>query len=420
MNYVEPSELKLGGVPVSELARTYRTPLLVIDTNVLDANVARFADAAAQLGGIDVAYAGKALLFTALARRLANTPLKIDVCSLGELATLERAQFPAERIVFHGCGKVPDALTAAASGRVGCIVVDNFDELLALSQLARKEHPISVFLRANTGIVAHTHEYIRTGGEDSKFGFCSSEIDKAMEMTIAVPALRLLGIHSHIGSQILEASAFTANLRATLDMYARALAYGAPITEIGLGGGFGVDETDGSPGLDIAATLRELTDILERECALRSIPKPRLGIEPGRSIIASAGTSLYRVIAVKQQGKRRFAIVDGGMADNPRPALYGVFHPPMLASRRSEVFPVETTICGRSCENDRLVTAPMPGDLRAGDLVTFGVTGAYTFSMASNYNRFPRPAVVFAGNEQHQAVIRRETIDDILARDVDS
>jgi diaminopimelate decarboxylase len=189
--------------------------------------------------------------------------------------------------------------------------------------------------------------------------------------------------------------------------------------ELNLGGGFGIDETFGDPGLDISAMLAELSALLERECAMRSIPKPRIGLEPGRSVIASAGTSLYRVATVKRQGSRRFAIVDGSMADNPRPALYGAFHPPSLASRRSDAPLVETTICGRSCENDRLVVAPMPEDLRAGDLVTFGITGAYTFSMASNYNRFPRPAVVFAGDGRHHAVVRRENVDDILGRDLD-
>jgi diaminopimelate decarboxylase len=412
-------EHTLGGVPVTELAQTYKTPLLVIDTDVLDANVTRFTAPAEELGGIDVAYAGKALLFTALARRFAKTPLKLDVCSLGELTTAERAGFPAERIVLHGCAKVAEALTAAAAGRVSRIVVDHYDELQALAEHADRAKPISVFLRVNTGISAHTHEYIRTGGEDSKFGFCLSEIENAIKAAVAAPGLRLVGIHSHIGSQILEASSFAENLHATIDVYARALALGAPMEELDLGGGFGIDEITGDPGLNIAAMLRELSALLERECAKRSIPKPHIGLEPGRSIIASAGTSLYRVATVKKQGSRRFAIVDGGMADNPRPALYGAFHPPALASRRSQAPLLETTICGRSCENDRLVVAPMPEDLRAGDLVTFGITGAYTFSMASNYNRFPRPAVVFAGAGRHHAVVRRENVEDILARDLD-
>jgi diaminopimelate decarboxylase len=412
-------EHAIGGVPVTEFARSYKTPLLIIDVNTLDANVARFVTPAAELGGIDVAYAGKALLFTALARRFAKTPLKLDVCSLGELATAERAEFPADRLVLHGCGKVSEALAAAAAGRVGRIVVDHYDELQALAERAERARPTSIYLRVNTGIAAHTHEYVRTGGEDSKFGFCLSEIDRAIQTSVGAPGLRLVGIHSHIGSQILESSSFVANLNATLDVYARALALGAPMGELDLGGGFGIDESTGAPGLEIAAMLRELSIVLERECSKRSIPKPRMGLEPGRSIIASAGTSLYRVVTVKRQGNRRFAIVDGGMADNPRPALYGAFHPPALASRRSDAPLVETTICGRSCENDRLVVAPMPEDLRAGDLTTFGITGAYTFSMAGNYNRFPRPAVVFAGDGGHHAVVRRENLEDILARDLD-
>jgi diaminopimelate decarboxylase len=420
MNQADPGERELGGVPVGELAQTYKTPLLVIDTNVLDANVLRFTAPAADIGTIDVAYAGKALLFTALARRFAQTPLKLDVCSLGELTTAERAHFPAERIVLHGCAKVQEVLAAAVAGRVGRIVVDHHDELQALTAQANPARPVSLLLRVNMGISAHTHEYIRTGGEDSKFGFPLPEVEKAIRTAIATPALRLVGIHSHIGSQILEYSSFLANLSATIDIYARARSLGAPMSEINIGGGFGIDEHTGEMGLDIPMLLSTLAALLKRECAQRAIPEPRLGIEPGRSIIASAGTSLYRLATVKQQGERRFAVVDGSLADNPRPALYGALHPAALASRHSKAPLVETTICGRSCENDRLAVTKMPEDLRQGDLITFGITGAYTFSMASNYNRFPRPAVVFAGNGKHRAVVSRETLDDILARDLDT
>jgi diaminopimelate decarboxylase len=415
----QSGELTLGGVGANELALRYGTPLLVIDTTVLDANVARFAGAATKLG-IDVAYAGKAMLFVALAKYLAGTPLKLDVCSLGEIVTAERAGFPAQRLVFHGCGKTAEELAAAADGRVGRIVVDHRDELEALGALADPARPMAVILRVNTGVIAQTHAYIRTGGEDSKFGFNLEEIDEILARAHAMPGLRLIGIHSHIGSQVFETPAFAANLVTALDVYARALAIGAPMGELIVGGGFGVDAIADRVGLDIANLLEELRTLLDHECALRAIAAPRLGIEPGRSIIATAGTTLYRVVTTKRQGARRFAIVDGGMADNPRPALYKAYHHPALASRRSQAADVETTICGRSCENDQLVVAPMPSDLRAGDLLTFGTTGAYTFAMASNYNRFPRPAVVFAGDGRHREVVRREHIADILDRDGDA
>lgn len=411
-------ELSLGGVGVHELARCYGTPLLVIDTTVLDANIARFADAATRLD-IDVAYAGKALLFVALAKRLAATTLKLDVCSLGELATAERANFPVQRIVFHGCGKTGEELAAAVAGRVGRIVVDHRDELAALAALANPARPVAVILRVNTGVVAQTHAYVRTGGEDSKFGFSLDEIDEIIARTQAAPGLRLVGIHAHIGSQIFETPAFAANLVTALDVYARAVAAGAPMSDLIVGGGFGVDAIAERVGLDISTLLEDLRALLDHECALRAIATPRLGIEPGRAIVATAGTTLYRVVTTKRQGARHFAIVDGGMADNPRPALYKAYHHPALASRRSQAPPIETTICGRSCENDQLVVAPLPSDLSTGDLLTFGTTGAYTFAMASNYNRFPRPAVVFAGNGVHRQVVRREALEELLARDDD-
>ncbi|HEY0799053.1 MAG TPA: diaminopimelate decarboxylase [Candidatus Baltobacteraceae bacterium] len=416
---VSGEETRLGGIGVSELAQRYGTPLLVIDTDVLDANIARFLDAGAGLE-IDVAYAGKALLFVALAKRLAHTQLKLDVCSLGEIATAERAGWDPERLVFHGCGKTQQELEAAAQGRVGRVVIDHHDELRELAKLADPAHPVRVLLRVNTGIVAQTHAYVRTGGEDSKFGFSLAEIETAIVETLAAPGLQLVGVHSHIGSQIFEAPAFSANLVAALDVYAGALRRGAPLRELVIGGGFGVDALRDSVGLDVSSTMHELRTLLAHECSLRAIALPRLGIEPGRAIIATAGTSLYRVVTVKRQGARHFAIVDGGIADNPRPALYNAYHQPALASRRSRAPAIETTICGRSCENDQLVVAPLPADITAGDLITFATTGAYTFAMASNYNRFARPAIVFAGGGAHRQVVRREELSDILSRDDDA
>jgi diaminopimelate decarboxylase len=411
------TERILGGVPASELARAYGTPQLVIDTDVLDDTLAEFARLGAHFD-IDVCYAGKALLFVALARRIAASSLGLDVCSLGELLTCERAGVPAERMVMHGCGKTADELQAAAGGRVARIVVDHLDELRALAALAHPERPLRVLLRINTGIEARTHAYVRTGGEDSKFGFALDEIDRAVAEALSFPALRLTGFHSHLGSQIFEASAYAASLPIVLDTYARAYAAGAPLGELVLGGGFGVDPHPGGERFALEATLDALARALESGARERGIPRPRPGIEPGRAVIATAGTSVYRVVSVKRQGSRRFAIVDGGIADNPRPALYGAYHHPELANRTSGADPQEFTVCGRSCENDRLVVAHLPGDLQSGDLLALNTTGAYTYSMASNYNRFGRPAIAFAGGGKHRLVVRRESPDDVLRNDV--
>jgi diaminopimelate decarboxylase len=410
--------LALGGVPAQALAAAYGTPLLVIDTDVLDRNVALYAELAAR-HGLEVSYAGKALLFVALARRLAASPLGLDVCSLGELLTAERAGFEPARLVLHGCGKTADELQAVAAGRVGRVVIDHFEELGQLAMLAEPARPMRALLRLNTGIEARTHAYVRTGGEDSKFGFSRADLPAAIAAVMAAPGLRLVGIHSHIGSQIFDEAPYAASLPIALEAYAQARAAGAPVTDLVLGGGFGVDAVPGGEVFDVASAAGDLAGEAAAAARRLGLSPPRLGLEPGRSIVAAAGTSLYRVVAVKAQGRRRFAIVDGGIADNPRPALYGAYHHPHLAGRCSGALPRETTVCGRSCENDRLVEAPLPEDLRAGDLLALGTTGAYTYAMASNYNRFGRPAVAFAGGGVHRLVVRREAAADVLRNDVE-
>jgi diaminopimelate decarboxylase len=413
----ERGPIELGGVSATELAAAYGTPLLVLDTEILDANLERFARAGTRLG-IDICYAGKALLFVALARRIAAAGLGIDVCSLGELLTAERAGVAAARLVMHGCGKTDVELDAIADGRVGRVVIDNEHELAALAARARAERPVEVLLRINTGIEAHTHAYVRTGGESSKFGFALETLDDAIALARASAGLRLVGVHAHLGSQLFDAAPYVASVPILIDAFARMHASGAPVRDAIVGGGFGVDARPDGDNLDVDATLLGIANALKHEAAERKLPLAHVGIEPGRSIVASAGTSLYRVAAVKRQGARRFAIVDGGIADNPRPALYGAYHHPFLASRTSDAAVEEMTVCGRSCENDTLVVAPLPADLAAGDLLGLGTTGAYTYSMASNYNRFPKPAVVFAGGGDHRLAVRRERDDETLRYDV--
>jgi diaminopimelate decarboxylase len=407
----------IGGVSPETLARTYGTPLLAIDTDILDAAIARFTSIASELG-LDVCYAGKALLVVALAERLKATAIGLDVCSLGELHTAERAGFPASRMLMHGCGKTREELAAVAAGRVGRIVIDHREEIDQLAALTNPARPVEVLLRVNSGIEAHTHAYVRTGGEDSKFGFSLPEVDAAIDAVLQHPALRLIGIHTHIGSNLFDAEPYEASIAIALDVYARAATRGAPVRDLIAGGGFGVDAHPDGDHLDLEATLRALVRRAEIESARLEVARPRIGIEPGRAIVAEAGTSLYRIVTVKRQGNRRFAIVDGGLADNPRPALYGAYHHPVALGRQFSAEREETTVCGRSCENDELVVAPLPADLRAGDLLALGTAGAYTYSMSSNYNRFPRPPVVFAGAGNHRAVTRRESLDELIHSDV--
>ncbi len=417
MTQTSDAPRKIGGVDALELATTYGTPLMAIDLDVFDRNVSVFATLAREFD-IDVSYAAKAFVLIALARRLASTTLGLDVCSLGELLTAERAAFPAARLVMHGCAKSDDELLAAAAGHVGRIVVDNHAEIEKLSAFARSERPVWVMLRVNTGIQARTHAYVRTGGEDSKFGLLPDDIPAAIARVCAAPALRFAGLHSHLGSQIFEAEPYGASLSVLLDLCAAAATI-ADVPALVVGGGFGVDPRHDGTRSDVAAILRELVEQCSRGARERGITRPRLGIEPGRAIIAEAGTSLYRVAVVKSRGGRRFVIVDGGIADNPRPALYGAFHEPSLVGRTSAAECEEATLCGRSCENDELAIAPLPLDLRPGDLLAMSTTGAYTYSMASNYNRFPRPAVVFIERGTHRLAARRESDADVLRNDVE-
>jgi diaminopimelate decarboxylase len=276
-------------------------------------------------------------------------------------------------------------------------------------------------VRVNTGIEAHTHAFVRTGGDNTKFGFPLSDIDRAFACVAQEPGLLLLGLHSHIGSQIVDSMPFVANLEMLMELYLRAHGNGySTVRDLIVGGGFGIpmhpDEL--AEQLDPQCVLERIAERAAFLADHAGVVRPHIGIEPGRALIGEAGTTLYRIASVKQQGQRRFVIVDGGMTDNPRPALYDSYHHPMLASRDSCAELVPMTICGRTCENDELVQTNMPSDLRAGDILAMRVTGAYTYSMASYYNRFSRPALIFAGQGEHRLVARRETAEELLRYDV--
>ncbi|MGB8267471.1 MAG: diaminopimelate decarboxylase [Candidatus Velthaea sp.] len=401
----------LAGIPASELAAEYGTPLVVYDLDEIDLAIDTLTRAFIARG-ITVAYAAKAFLCVALVEALAATPLWLDVCSLGELRTAESGGFPAGRIYFHGCGKTDEELRAIAAGRVAFGVVDNIEEIERLAAFAPGDARCEVVLRINTGIEAHTHEYIRTAGGNTKFGISLADVPAVLARIAAHPALHLIGLHAHVGSQIAETAPYVDNLALLIEQANQARAAGHPIELLIAGGGMGVEETPGeSAPLDL--------ETLAGQLAATGAGTPyRLAIEPGRAIVARAGTSLYRVMAIKSQAGRRFAIVDGGMADNPRPAIYGASHEFEVLTSAASGAPVEAVLCGRSCENDVLGTVRVPSDLRAGDLVALRTTGAYTYSMASNYNRFSRPAVVFARDGSHRLAVRRESADDTLRNDI--
>jgi diaminopimelate decarboxylase len=350
---------------------------------------------------------------------LAARGVGLDVCSLGELVTAERAEFPRERLTLHGAGKSDEELAAAAAGRVGAIVVDGLDELRRLAVMPAVSPSLSVLLRLNSGIEAHTHAFVRTGGDDTKFGLHQRDEDEAAAILRTNPQLRFDGLHAHVGSQIYQQQAFLANAETLLAAAERFAGLGLAAKRIVVGGGFGVQTHPAAPAeaIDLPATIGAVNERVRDWSSALKVPPPRVGIEPGRAIVGAAGTTLYRVLAVKRQSSRTFVIVDGGIAENPRPALYGAYHHVVTVQRHCGD-EWEVTLCGRSCENDELGVVPLPRGLRIGDLLAMCTTGAYTYSMAGNYNRFPRPAVVAVGDGGHRLLARRESLDDVLRSDV--
>jgi diaminopimelate decarboxylase len=401
----------LGGVPATELAAAYGTPLAVVDTGEVALEIDRFARAFVARG-IAVAYAGKAFLVTAFAELLAATPLWLDVCSLGELITAERGGFPAARIYFHGVAKTDDELRAIVARRVAFGVIDSAEEIERLAELASADAPVDVMLRINTGIEAHTHEFVRTGGENTKFGVPENQAEAALRRIAEIAGLRLIGLHSHVGSQIVDVEPLIANVEELLGFAELARRLGLPVERLIVGGGIGVENGPGDPRpIDLDAFAARL--------AARAAHTPyRLAIEPGRALVARAGSLLYRIVSIKQQGRRRFVVVDGGMTDNPRPLLYGAHHPADLMASAASGPETPATLAGRSCENDEIGEYRLPADVRAGDLIAMRYAGAYTFSMASNYNRFGKPAVVFVHDGAHRRVVRAENPEDVSRCDL--
>jgi diaminopimelate decarboxylase len=403
--------VSLDAAFAEELAERFGTPLLALDVTAMDAAVDRIAGACKR-AGVTASYAAKALMVTALARHLRPRSLGIDVCSLGELLTVERGGIQPERITMHGAGKTDEELEAALSGRVARLAVDSLEELDRLIRLSNGR-ALDVLLRLNTGIVAHTHELIRTAGDDSKFGLAPHQVERALTALGTTRHLRLRGVHAHIGSQIYDVEAFVANKELLLAALERVREAGFTAADtIVIGGGFGVQMHPETP--------QESLDIAEAILAVGGDSTPpwlHIEVEPGRAIVAAAGTSLYRVVAIKRYDRRTFAIVDGSMADNPRPALYGAYH--HVTCVRSSTAPLHpVTVAGRSCENDVLADAALPTDVCAGDLLAVATTGAYTYSMSSNYNRFARPPIVAFRGREAALWTRRESVEDLLRNDV--
>ncbi|MCW2785511.1 MAG: lysA [Marmoricola sp.] len=419
--------LEVGGVRLTDLVAEHGSPAYVLDEADFRARATAFRTA---FSSFDVYYAGKAFLCTTVARWIVEEGLFLDVCSGGELAVAVRAGVPAERIGFHGNNKTEAELAEAVQLGVGRIIVDSFHEIERLTRLTRElGRTARVLIRVTAGVEAHTHEYIATAHEDQKFGFSISSGDAldAARLIAAVPGLELLGLHSHIGSQIFDSSGFEVAARRVLALHAQISdEVGVVMPEMDLGGGFGIAYTTQDDPTDPAQLAIELTKIVTEECRAREIAVPRLSIEPGRAIVGPAMCTVYEVGTVKAVeldagAVRTYVSVDGGMSDNIRTALYDADYSATLASRSSDAPVLLSRVVGKHCEAGDIVVKDefLPGDLVPGDLLAVPGTGAYCRSMASNYNHATRPPVVVVSAGVARVVVRRETVDDLLRLDVD-
>ncbi|MFC0038044.1 diaminopimelate decarboxylase [Actinomadura rayongensis] len=415
--------LTIAGVDVRDLAQQYGTPLYVYDEDDVRTRAREYAQA---FHDGHVHYAGKAFLCTAVARWIHEEGLGLDVCSGGELAVALRAGFPPEKITLHGNNKSVEELDAALTAGVGHIVVDSFEEIARLGHLARRHgtRP-KVMVRVTTGVEAHTHEFIATAHDDQKFGFSrgSGAALEAVRRVLALKELELVGLHSHIGSQIFDPDGFeVAAHRLAELLVAIRDEHGVELPELDLGGGYGIAYTTGDEPIDPKTMADSLRDIVARECRAYGLAMPTLTVEPGRAVIGPGGVTVYEVGTVKDvEGIRTYVSVDGGMSDNLRTALYGAEYSCVLASRTSDEGPMLARLVGKHCESGDIVVRDLwlPEDLTAGDLVAVAATGAYCRSMASNYNHVPKPAVVAVRNGRSRVIVRRETPDDLLRLDAE-
>ena len=400
--------LGVGGVDLGELSLAFGTPLFVYDEEHLRT---RCREAVAAFGA-SAAYATKAFLCKAMAKLAADEGMLLDVSTGGELAVARAAGVAPTALVFHGNNKSADELELALRMGVGRIVVDSADEISRLEQLIDLVSDATrVSIRVTPGVEAHTHVHVRTGQEDSKFGFSlsSGAAHAALQALRSVAGLVVDGVHAHIGSQILSLDAFEQEIALLAP-----LVVDEGLSELSVGGGLGVAYLNG----EVAPTIGEWASVIRRSCVRAGVPESvQIGAEPGRSITAVAGITCYRVGTIKElPGIRTYVAVDGGMSDNPRPVLYGSGYEAFLPERAAEPRPLRARIVGKHCESgDVLVSdARLPASTRVGDLLATPVTGAYGYSMASNYNRIGRPAVVFVSDGEARVVVRRETTEDLL------
>ncbi|RKT19139.1 diaminopimelate decarboxylase [Streptomyces sp. 1114.5] len=414
-------DLLVGGVGLAEAAERFGTPLYVLDEGEVRARARAYRRA---LPHADVLYAAKAFLCSAMADWVADEGLGLDVCSAGELRLAVSAGFPAQRILLHGNAKSPEELRLARRLRVGRIVIDGPAEIARLAALVAADTPQKVLVRVVPGIAAGHHAAVRTGVGGQKFGFPieGGDAADAIARVLDQPGLELAGLHCHLGSQITQVEPYLRAVDALAGLLAQVRdRHGVELPELDLGGGHGIKYLPDDEELDLAEFAVRVTDRLAVRCAETGLAVPRLVVEPGRAVAGPSAVAVYRVLSVKHTADGRcFVAVDGGMSDNPRPALYGSPYSVRLVGRRSEAGSARVDVVGRHCEaGDVLVRdAALPADLRPGDLLAVPAAGAYQLSMASGYNLVGRPAVAAVRDGRARLLIRRETVEDLRLREV--
>lgn len=417
------NKLNIGEIDTTELVERFGSPLYVMDEALIRDNCRRYMNAFAK-GKNKVAYAGKAFNTLSMCRLIKEEGLCLDVVSGGELFTAYKSGFPLENVYFHGNNKTLEEISMGIELGVGRFVIDNFYEIDKINEIAKSMGKTQkIMLRITPGIEAHTHEYIKTGQEDSKFGFTILEDQafKAVEKCISLSNVELAGFHCHIGSQIFDVEPFIDEVKIMINIMKDVEnKFGITLKELDLGGGFGIYYTEEDEPKEPEVFCEAILQTTEEVCNEIGFPIPILTIEPGRSIVANAGTTLYTVGSIKDvPGIRRYVAVDGGMGDNIRPALYQAKYECAIANKMNEDSGQKVTIAGKCCESgDILINDTEIGNVESGDILAMSTTGAYGFSMANNYNKIPRPAVVMVKDGEAKIAYKRETYEDLIRNEV--
>lgn len=425
MNVNDKGHLEIGKCDTTELAKEFGTPLYVVDEDLVRNTCREFKDNF-EIEGIEseVIYASKAFLNLAIAKVICEEGLSLDVVSGGELYTALKANFPVSRIYMHGNNKTESELTMAIEEGIGRIVVDNRNELEVIEYLCKSlNKKIDVLLRVNPGIEAHTHEYIQTSKNDSKFGesIFDEDMCKIINRFKNSESVNLKGFHCHIGSQIFEEKSFYSEVYDMIKFLEKIKnECGFCAEELNLGGGFGVYYSEGDKPVNLKSCLKNMISILKEEAQKSGLNIKKVMIEPGRSIIANAGTTLYKVGGTKKTyGGKQYVFIDGGMADNPRTALYDAKYEALVANKVNVENNEKYTIGGKCCESGDIIIKEIElPRVERGDIMAVLTTGAYNYSMSSNYNRIPKPAVVFVKEGEAKIAVKRETYEDIIRNDI--